>query len=90
MIFFWRGSVILCVERLRHFCVWRGCVIFVCGEVVGFFLTNSLRLHDFFSGGSVCFFSRRFCVIFFERLHDFLLCRACIIFLCSLPISDFF
>ena len=34
-----RGCVILCVERLRDFCVWRGWVIF---------LTHSLRLHDLF------------------------------------------
>ena len=43
MIFFsrvlLRGCVILCVERLREFGVWRGC---------GIFLTRSLRLHDLF------------------------------------------
>ena len=37
--FFLRGCVILFVERLRDFCVWRGCVIF---------LTHSLRLQDLF------------------------------------------
>ena len=39
MIIFLRDCVILCVERLRDFLVWRGCVIF---------LTQSLRWHALF------------------------------------------
>ena len=38
MIFFER-SVILCVEMLHDFCVWRFCMIF---------LTHLLRMHDLF------------------------------------------
>ena len=43
MIFLLRGCVILCVERLHDFYVWRGCVFFS-GFMI--FLTHSLRLHD--------------------------------------------
>ena len=60
--------MILCVEKLRDFCAWRGCVIF---------LTHSLRLHDLFLWRLPDFFLRRDCGIFgviflcVERLHDF-------------------
>ena len=77
-----RCCVILCMERLHDFCMWRGCVIL---------LTHSLtQVAGFFSssGGCVIFFCRevlwffcwkiawffvwRCCLIFFvKRLHDF-------------------
>ena len=68
MIFFsgqvaWFFCVILCVERLRDFCVWRGCVIF---------LTNSLRLHGLFLWRLRDYCAERLRDFLVERLHDFL------------------
>ena len=71
MIYFCRGCVIIFAERLPDFCVWIGCVIFVCGEVAWFFhsLTHSGCM-IYFCGGCMIFF----CV---ERLHDFVVERLC-------------
>ena len=33
VIYFCRGCMIFFAERLPDICVWRGCGIFVCGEV---------------------------------------------------------
>ena len=76
---FLRGCVILCVEMLHDFCVWRGCVIF---------LTQSLRLHDlFFWRLPDLFFAGRlgdfFWVIFLWRACMIFLWRGCIIFFCG-------
>ena len=58
--FFKRGCVILCVERLHDFCVWRVCMIFFPS------LTHSgciTQVTWFFCGGCVIFFA--------EKLRDF-------------------
>ena len=54
--------MILYVKRLRDFCVWRGCVIF---------LTHSGCM-IYFSGGGMIFFAERLRDFFVERLRDFL------------------
>ena len=48
---FVRGRVILCVERLHDFCVWRVCVIF---------RTHPLNLHDVFFWRLRGFFAERY------------------------------
>ena len=54
--------MILSVERLHDFCVWRGCVIF---------LTHSLKLHDLFFWRLHDFFVVERLRDFLERLCDF-------------------
>ena len=67
-----RDCVILCMEMLHDFCVWRDCVIF---------LTHSLRLHVFFFLEVAWFFLRSGCVIFFvERLRYFFVWTGRLIF----------
>ena len=62
-----------CAERLRYFCVWRGCTIFLTqslthsGCVIFFW-----RLRDFFFAERLCeFFVERLREFFVESLHDF-------------------
>ena len=55
--------MILFVERLRDFCVWSGCVIF---------LTRSLSLHNLFFLRLHDFFAGRLHDLFVKILRDFL------------------
>ena len=66
MIFFWRGCVIFCWE-IPWFCVWRGCMNFLCEEVAwrfvlrgymiccvkGFFSKKNIWWKQFFLGKKV-------------------------------------
>ena len=73
--FYFGGEVAgSCVKEILEFCEWRGCMIFVCGEVAWFFsFAHSLRLHDlFFSGGWVIFFCAEDVWFLVEILRDFL------------------
>ena len=84
------------VDRLRDFfkkevvwfSLWRGCVIFVCGEVVWFFsLTHSgCMIH--LSGGCVIFFAEGW-MIFCWQVAGCFVWRGCLIFLCE-EVAGFF
>ena len=63
--------VIMCVERLRDFCAWRGFVIF---------LTHSLRLHDSFFWRLRDFFCKKVLCFFGWEIAWFFLGRGCLIF----------
>ena len=69
------GCMILWVEKLRDFCVWRGCVIFLTHSHDLFFW----RLRNFFAERLHDFFVERLCDFFVESLRDFLW-RGCMIF----------
>ena len=77
------------IEGVAWFCVWRGCVIFVCREVAWLFsLTHSIRLHNLVFWRLRHFFSERLRDFFPERLPDFLL-KDCVIFYVK-RLCDFF
>ena len=58
MFFFW---------EVEWFCLLRGCMIFVCGEVVWFFSLSHSGCMIYFSGGCLIFFLRGDCVIFWSN-----------------------
>ena len=71
---FSRGCVILCVKRLRDFCVLRGCVIFL-------LILSGCMIY--FSRGFLIFFVESLHDFFVKRLHDFFWVERLCDFICS-------
>ena len=75
-----RFAILAIFFKHEWFCVRRGIMVFVCGEVLRFFSLTHSSCMIYFSGGCIIFFCREIARFFFDRLHVFLW-RGCMIFL---------